>query len=547
MADSDTIEQIIAEYVQASEQRTDSPNDGISLEDTFLQKYPNHAAELKEFFELHLQLCIHERETLSQEGLSPNAAPDNSGNDSSLLNSLPPFLGDYEILEEIDRGGMGIVFKARHQKLDRIVALKLIRSGELASQEELERFTSEARAAATLAHAGIVPIYEVSTWNGLVFYTMAYIEGQSLAERVAEGPLEPLEAVRIVRKLCTAIEFAHRSGIYHRDLKPANILINSEGEPVIIDFGLAKNVHQDQSLTTTGQLLGTPAYMPPEYASGRANEIGPEADVYALGAILYCLCAGQPAFSGPTPFDVLLQVLDRRPPRPSKLNRKVDRSIDFICLRMLEKDPSERYGSIRDFATDLQHVLAGEPIDLPQESAVEQIQKWWQREPTLATHVSGIGMTLIIVVLAYWLREETTVLFTYRVELLVGWIIVSAVLQYWVNLAKWRDAAIFIWLAIDACMITTLIAFASPPRATLLVGYPMLIVASGLFYRRRFVVTTTIVSLLCVCFLMWLYPEGDFEKLDFTAIYLSGLVILGLCMLAVIRRVRGLSRYYDAE
>ena len=551
-----TLEQVIAEFMQATEAVDaqtpveDQQGHLEELKKTTLAAHPEFGDELIEFFTMHSTLCNDSRSAAEVTGESSDSLVLDhipSANDSSLLNSLPRILGDYEILEEIDRGGMGIVFKARHQKLDRIVALKLIRSGELASEQEVERFFSEARAAAALSHSGIVQIYEVGTWNGLVFYTMEYIEGKSLAESLQDGPLDPMDAARIVRKLCGAVEFAHRSGVYHRDLKPANVLINEKGEPVIIDFGLAKNVHQDQSLTATGQILGTPAYMAPEHASGRVKEVGSSADVYALGAILYCLCAGQPAFSGPTPFDVLLQVLDRRPARPSKFNRKVTRSLDFICLRMLEKNPSERYRSLREFAADLQHVLAGEPIDLPQESAVQQIQKWWQREPSLASHVAGIGTTLIIVVLAYWMREEKSILFSYRVALLVAWMVVSALLQYCVNLEKWRHAAIYTWLGLDTFMITTLIAFASPPRAMLLIGYPMLLVASSLFYQRRFVITTTITSILGLLILAWQFPKEDFTKPDFTSIFLSGLVVVALCLLAMIRRIRGLSQFYEAE
>lgn len=540
---SKTLEQVIAEFVEATEQdRPANKND-------FLQRYPQFTKDLSEFFTLHEQFSSSNNTIGQHEDpklqVTLAKSVQQAAQDSSVSSDPPRFLGDYEILEEIDRGGMGVVYKARHQKLNRIVALKLIRSGQLASEEEVGRFMSEAEAAAALTHPGIVPIYEVGQLNGLVFYTMAYIEGQSLAAMVADGAIDPNEAVRITYKLCSAVEFAHNSGVYHRDLKPANVLINDSGQPVIIDFGLAKVVHNDQSLTATGQILGTPAYMAPEHASGKVKGIGPAADVYALGAILYCLCAGQPAFSGPTPFDVLLQVLDRRPPRPSKLNKKVSQQIDVACLRSLEKQPELRYQSASELAADLQHILTGEPIDCPEEGLFQLLEKWWQREPILVAHAAGIGMTTLIVISAYILRGEYSDLFYYRVGLLLVWLCASFVLQYWVYRAQWRHVAIFTWLAVDATIYTTLISFAGPPRSMLLIGYPMMVVASALFYQRRFTITKTALCIAGFFLLGWQFPQDDFVRRDFSAIFVCGLVVICLCMIAMINRVRGLSRFYE--
>lgn len=561
-----TIDDVIAEYVQAAER-------GSPPEPTeFLRKYPQFRAELNDFIELHGKLTasgqIFRTSASSLSGtqamldgsariLDPrpslqhphrssfDVAKSPSGDGGSVASHPPKFLADYEILEEIDRGGMGVVYKARHQRLNRIVALKLIRSGELASEEEVRRFMREAEAAAALTHPGIVPIYEVGQFHGLVYYTMAYIEGDSLADIVAQGAMDPADAVRITHKLCVAVEFAHQSGIYHRDLKPANVLINEHGQPVIIDFGLAKVVQQDQSLTATGQILGTPAYMTPEHASGREKDAGPAADVYALGAILYCLCAGQPAFSGPTPFDVLLQVLDRRPPNPSKLNKRVSKEIDVVCLRSLEKQPELRYPTATALAADLQRILKGEMIDKPQENIWQSLIKWWQREPILVAHVAGIGTTMLIVVAAYILRAEFSELFYYRLGLLSIWLAASFALQYWVYRAPWTHVAIFSWLAVDALIYTTLIAFARPPRSMLLIGYPMMIVASALHYQRRFTVTKTALCILGFMVLGWRFPLDDFVKLDFSAIFVCGLTVICLCLIAMINRVRGFSRFYE--
>lgn len=554
-SENTTVERIIADYIQANE--SGRPMD----KQTLLHRYPEHAENLQEFFDFHekwsdasgvtqvFQLdgsaAISSPASRQVASIRAEADSARSRSESSISSNPPQELGEYEILGEIDRGGMGVVYKARHKQLGRIVALKLIRSGELASQEEIDRFLSEAEAAAALSHPGIVPIFEVGTLQGLVFYTMSYIEGESLADLVASGPLDPLEAVRIVHKLCGAVQYAHQAGIYHRDLKPANVLINAEGQPIIIDFGLAKMAYRDSSLTVTGQILGTPAYMAPEHASGQSREVGPGGDVYSLGAILYSLCAGQPAFSGPTPFDVLMQVLDRRPPAPSKLSKKVDRNLDYVCLRALEKEPERRYASAKEFAGDLQRILTGDAIDQPEESVAQWFHKWWQREPILVAHAIGIGGTTCIVAVAYLARAVESPAFPFRMMLLVTWLFASFVLQNWVYWAAWRNVAILTWLAIDVTLFTSLITFAEPPRSMLLIGYPMMVVASGLFYQRRFVATTTALSIAGFVLLGWRFPKDDFVKHEFSAIFICGLIVISTCVVAMIRRIRGLSRFYE--
>ena len=301
----------------------------------------------------------------------------------------------------------------------------------------------------------------------------------------------------------------------------------------------------DQSLTATGQILGTPAYMTPEHASGKEKAIGPSADVYALGAILYFLNTGQAAFSGPTPVDVLMQVLSRRPAKPSKLNKNVSSELDWVCLRSLEKEPAERYQTAADLAADLQRLLQGEPIESPKESLALRLTKWWQREPILAAHTLGIGVTTIIVCVSYMLRSEYSEHFHYRMGLLLIWLSGSFFLQSWVDLARWRDAAIYSWLCVDALIYTVLIAFAEPPRSLLLIGYPMMIVSSAMYYQRRFLFAKSVLCLVAYSTLCWLYQGDIFDKPDFAAIFLCGLIVITLCMHVMINRIRGLSRFYE--
>ncbi|MEZ6138425.1 MAG: serine/threonine-protein kinase [Pirellulaceae bacterium] len=544
-AHSKTLEQVLAEVVQSCEV-------GRPLQAEELYRvYPQYAAELAEFLAANERFMVAAAAARTELASIPvESSQDDSTASIAVGESLalhpPRIFGEYEIVEEIDRGGMGVVYKAVHVHLGRTVALKLIRSGELASEEEKERFRSEAEAAAALTHPGIVPIYEVGTLHGLIYYTMAYIEGSSLADVVSRGAMSPEDAIRIVHSLSLAVDFAHRNGVFHRDLKPANVIIDPHGQPVIIDFGLAKIAHRDSSVTTTGQILGTPAYMAPEQATGKAS-LGPNADVYSLGAILFCLCSGQPPFDGPTPFDVLLQVLDREPPNLPRLNRKVSRELDYVCHKALEKEPAKRYPSAVDLAADLQRLLRGDPIERPTPQWTERLETWWRREPILASHVIGIGATTAIVGASHIIRNQESTQYPFRMGLLLLWFMASFALQYWVVRARWRDVACMTWATVDVVLYTTLIAFADPPRLMLLIGYPMMIVASSLFYRNRFVIFMTSLCMLGFLSLAVLAPRDEFLRVDFCAIYLLGMGVICLTLLAIIRRVRGMSTFYDIK
>jgi serine/threonine-protein kinase len=269
--------------------------------------------------------------------------------------------GDYELLNEVARGGMGVVFRARQKSLHRTVAVKMILAGQLASDDAIRRFYSEAEAAAQLDHSGIVPIYEVGEQAGRHFFSMAYIDGPSLHARLAKGPLPPREAAQVVMRVAEAVAYAHTAGIIHRDLKPHNILLDRDGTPKVTDFGLAKRLG-DEGLTTTGEILGTPGYMSPEQAGGKVRELGPLVDVYALGAILYAALTGRPPFQAANAMDTLLQVLDDAPPPPQLLNSLVPTDLQSICLQCLEKDPKRRYASASELAADLQRWLDGELV-----------------------------------------------------------------------------------------------------------------------------------------------------------------------------------------
>jgi serine/threonine-protein kinase len=277
---------------------------------------------------------------------------------------LPYQLGDYLLTEEVGRGGMGIVYRARQESLGRSVAVKLILRGVLASGADQLRFRSEAESVAQIDHPGVVPIHEVGEHGGQLFFSMPFVEGETLAARLARGPLPDREAARVVRDVARAIESAHHKGVLHRDLKPANVLLDSEGRVHVTDFGLAKRfgASETPSLTVTGAILGTPSYMAPEQAAGSRGDVGPTADVWSLGAILYALVTGRPPFQGPTSVDTVLQLLEQDPAPPRVLNRRVDRDLEMIVLRCLQKPSELRYASAGALAADLDAFLRSEPI-----------------------------------------------------------------------------------------------------------------------------------------------------------------------------------------
>jgi WD40 repeat protein len=316
---------------------------------------------------------------------------------------VPGAVPGYEILGELGRGGMGVVYKAWHTPLKRFVALKMILAGGYAGSAELARFRSEAEAAARLQHPGIVQIYEVGEVEGRPFFSLEFVEGGSLAAKLNGTPLPARQAAELVETLARAMHAAHQRGIIHRDLKPANVLLTAEGQPKITDFGLAKQIDNTNGQTQSGAIMGTPSYMAPEQAGGQSKEIGPSADVYALGAILYELLTGRPPFKAATHLDTLLQVVNEEPVPPSRLQPKTPRDLETICLKCLHKEPRKRYTTAADLADDLRRFLAGEPILARRTPAWERVVLWTRRRPLVAAlTVSLIGIIVLAFGLLTW-------------------------------------------------------------------------------------------------------------------------------------------------
>jgi hypothetical protein len=295
------------------------------------------------------------------------------------MESAPPRFDDYELLAEIGRGGMGIVYKARQKTLDRVVALKMILPGSLAGEDDIKRFQTEAEATARLLHPAIVRIHEVGLEDGRHFYSMDYIDGPSLSRQLARGPLPGRTAARHVAAVARAIQHAHRHGILHRDLKPSNILLDADEQPHVTDFGLAKKLGVDSKQTATGAVLGTPSYMAPEQAAGKTKELGPACDVYGLGALLYESLTGRPPFKAETPLDTMHQVMERDPAPPRLLNPKIERDLETICLKCLEKDPRDRYASAEALAADLERFLNGDSISARNVNVFDRLARALER------------------------------------------------------------------------------------------------------------------------------------------------------------------------
>lgn len=342
--------------------------DAIARLERLVVEHPDLAPHLRELFAaMSMADAVAEASTILMPPAAAGPAaipapPPEPGSFVPGVTPLPATFGDYDLLEEVGRGGMGIVYRARQRSLDRIVAVKMLLRRDLATAADLARFRSEAEAAARLDHPGIVSIFEVGECGGHPFYSMRFIEGTTLAKRLAAEPVPAREAAIVLARVADAVDAAHRRGVLHRDLKPSNILIDAAGVPHVSDFGLAKRIEQDRDVTHTGAILGTPCYMSPEQAAGSRGDVGPASDVWSLGAILYQTLTGRPPFQASNPMDTLLAVLESDPPVPRSLDAGVNRDLEMIALKSLQKPQDLRYTSAADLAADLRAFLAGEPV-----------------------------------------------------------------------------------------------------------------------------------------------------------------------------------------
>jgi len=327
---------------------------------------------------------------------------DDEKDDAKEESRMQMEFGDYELLDEIGRGGQGVVYRARQKSLNRTVALKVIGLGRWASTPHLRRFRHEAESAARLEHPQIVPIYEIGERDGSCYFSMKFIEGGHLDEVVRRDPMSTRRAVELLVKIAHTVQFAHERGILHRDIKPGNILLDRKGEPHLTDFGLARLIEQESTVTNSFDVLGTPSYMSPEQAGGRVKELTPAADVYALGAVFYHMLTGQPPFAGGTTYETIRMVLETEPRKPRLWNSKADADLETICLKCLEKDPQRRYSSALALAEDLERWLRHEPIRARRSGIFIRSRKWVRRNPAAAIATLSLAALAAAVGVIIW-------------------------------------------------------------------------------------------------------------------------------------------------
>jgi eukaryotic-like serine/threonine-protein kinase len=480
-------------------------------------------------------------------------------------------IGDYEVLEEIARGGMGVVYKARQRGANRLVALKMILAGQMASAAERERFLREAELAANLDHQHIVPIYDVAEFQGCPYFSMKLVEGESLSDQIkalrrSGARHDPVTSARLMTTIARAVQYAHERGFLHCDLKPSNILLDREGRPYVTDFGLAKRASEDSAVSLSGAIMGTPSYMAPEQASGARKGLRATTDVYGLGAIFYELLTARAPFRAETVPETVVAVLERDPVPPRELCPDVPRELETICLKCLEKSPHDRYESAAALADELDRYLQGEVIDAT--TLIPRLRRWNRREPELVARLGGLLLVALIAQFNYYvLSPNPDFWHHYTIQgVLALWAISAVIFQAMLRSGWQSDKVRVLWSAADIAFLTIEIKLfeqfliASPVskivhvETTLLVGYPLLIAASGLWWRVKLVWLTTGLAMSAY---IWLYIDaalrwqaGRFTwnpspDLEHPNIFLASLFLTGFVVARQVKRILLLSRYYE--
>jgi serine/threonine-protein kinase len=487
--------------------------------------------------------------------------------------TTPPLeaLGNYEVLEEIARGGMGVVYKARQKGANRLVALKMILSGQMATADERARFLREAELAANLDHANIVPIIEVGEVQGCPYFSMKLIEGDSLSLEIKRMQKtherhDPQTAAATMATIARAVHYAHERGFLHCDLKPSNILLDRDGRPHVTDFGLAKRASEDSAVSVSGAIMGTPNYMAPEQASGSRKRVSPATDVYGLGAIFYEILTGRPPLSADTVMETVVAVLERDPIPPRELRPEIPKELETICLKCLEKSPQDRYPSAGAVADELDRYLQGEVIDAT--TLIPRLRRWNRREPELVARLGGLLLVALIAQFNYYMSVAPSFWHHYTIQgILALWAVSAVIFQAMLRSGWHADFVRVLWSAADIAFLTIELKLFEQVQSssqsavplvrvetTLLVGYPLLIAASGLWWRIRLVWFTTALAMSAYG---WLYADAALHfqaghlfwkpspDMQHPNIFLAALLLTGYVVARQVKRILLLGQYYE--
>jgi serine/threonine-protein kinase len=417
-------------------------------------------------------------------------------------------LGPFIVGDELGRGGMGVVYRARHEGLGRDVALKLLAAGVYATAEQRRRFIAEARLAARVRHPGIVAIHDAGELDGQLYFAMDLVAGDDLAARLRAGPLPPRVAATVIAAVARAVQHLHDAGILHRDLKPSNVLLDTAGVPHLADFGLARDASTEDAPTATGTVLGTPEYMAPEQAAGRVRGLDARTDVYGLGAVLYALLTGRPPFGGDSRVLVVMNVLEREPVPPRRLNPQVPGPLQKICLRCLEKDRARRYTAAAAVADDLEAWLRGDRIAPPGGGPLHRLGRILRRYPAAGFRLASILGTLAVVG-ARMLGDPTTISFYRPVAVGLGLWAACSVACEWLGIRRLslrQTGTAFV--VTDAAFVTALLAIVGGAESPFVAAHPVLVSAAGLWLDRRLVRIAAAASLTGYAILLATSPAG---------------------------------------
>lgn len=525
-------EEFDPEVIEFLEKHCDALQAGepVSIPQEYLNKYPEleqlvHCVELLESFAVG-PAATKSPESAHKQSLS-----------SSMMQQLPRIFGAFCLEEEIGRGGMGVVYKARHLTLNTYFALKTIRACEFASDEEVRRFFQEARAASRMRHPNIVSVHDAGEQDGIPFLVMTYIDGCTLTECLEPGKVDFDQLTEIMIQVGNAVDYLHGQGIVHRDLKPSNIMIDEDGVTHVADFGLAKVFGGDGERTVSGTILGTPAYMAPEQAWGKVDDVCPQSDIYSLGAVLYELLTGRTPFQEEIALDQLLRLRDSEPKPVRKLNPKVPVALEKICMRCLERKPKYRYESAKELAEDFHRFAEGESLAVQSLGVWAIVRRWCRREPALAVHLIALLFITVIVQARASLSPEPSPSHLIIMQTLGVWLGLSILYQKLIN-REWHYVR-RTWIATDAALFTVAVANARGPFESLIVGYALLIVASSMWYKPRLVAVTTAATVISYCILLT-FRGSEETPAHYPYLVTGVLVVTGGIVISLVRRIRQL-------